>query len=207
MARALLHVLTDDTLFPGRTHLDVARAALDAGADVVQLRDKVRTPAELVPIAREIAALVAAAGRTLVVNDHLDVALAVDAGGLHVGESDLAPSAARRSWPRPKLLGGSARTVERALRLAAAGCDYLGVGPVYGSETKAGLPSAIGLERVAEIAAAVPVPVLGIGGIDASNAAAVVRAGAAGVAVVSAVAGAVDPAAAARALRAALDAA
>lgn len=205
MERRQLHVLTDETLFPDRTHVDVARAAFAGGADVVQLRDKRRDVPALVPIAKEIVALAARFGGLVVVNDFLALALAVDADGLHVGPDDLAVAEARRRWPSPKRLGGSARTVERARALAAAGCDYVGVGPVYGTTTKAGAPPAIGLQRVAEIAAAVAIPVIGIGGIDASNAAAVVLAGAAGVAVVSSVAGAPDPEAATRALRRAID--
>lgn len=205
MDRPWLHVLTDDTLVPGRTHADVARAAFAGGADVVQLRDKARAAAELVPLARELVALAREAGGRLVVNDRLEVARAAGADGLHLGPQDLAVAVARASWPRPLLLGGSARTVETALRLVAEGCDYLGVGPVYATVTKPGLPPPIGLERLAEIAAAVDVPVVGIGGVDAANAAAVVRAGAAGVAVVAAVSAAPDPRAAVRALRDALD--
>lgn len=200
-----LHVLTDDTLVPGRTHLDVARAAIAGGADVVQLRDKIRPDEELLPLAREIAALARAAGVLFVVDDRLEVARAVDADGLHLGPDDLPVARARPRWPRPKLLGGSARTVERARQLVEDGCDYLGVGPVRATTTKPGLPSAIGIERVAEIAAAVDVPVVGIGGIDAAVAAALIRAGAAGVAVVSSVAAARDPETAVRELRTALD--
>ncbi len=207
MDRPWLHVLTDETLVPGRTHLDVARAAFAGGADVVQLRDKRRTAAELVPVAAELVACARAAGRILVVNDLLEVALAAGAGGLHLGPDDMPPAEARARWPRPFLLGGSARTVEAARRLVRDGCDYLGVGPVYGTSTKPGLPEPIGTGRVGEIAASVDVPVVGIGGIDAANAAAVIRAGAAGVAVVAAVAAAPDPLAAVRALRTALDAA
>ena len=207
MKRPWLHVLTDETLVPGRTHLEIARAAFAGGADVVQLRDKRRADAELLEVARELVLLARAAGRVLVVNDRLDVAREAGAGGLHLGPEDLAVSLARRDWPRPRLLGASARTVETALRLVREGCDYLGVGPVYATATKSGLPPAIGLERLAEIAAAVPVPVVGIGGITGANAAAVIRAGAAGVAVVAAVAAAPDPEAATRALREVLDAA
>ncbi len=207
MDRPWLHVLTDETFVPGRTHLDVARAAFAGGADVVQLRDKRRTAEALIPIAAELVACARDAGGILVVDDRLDVAIAAGAGGLHLGPEDLPPAEARARWPRPLLLGGSARTVEIARRLVRDGCDYLGVGPVYGTATKPGLPAPIGPGRVGEIAAAVGVPVVGIGGIDATNAAAVIRAGAAGVAVVAAVAAAPDPLAAVRALRAALDAA
>ena len=205
MSRPELHVITDTALRPGRTHAEIARAAFAGGADVVQLRDKRATAAELVTLARELVAIARDAGRELVVNDHLPVALAAGAHGLHLGPQDLPPDVARRSGRRPRRLGGSARTIERARELWLAGCDYLGVGPVYGTATKAGLPPAIGLGRIEEIAASVPLPVFGIGGIDASNAAGVIRAGAAGIAVVSCVAGAEDPEAVTRALRTVID--
>lgn len=205
MLRPLLHVLTDETLRPGRTHAEIAQAAFAGGADVVQLRDKIRDDAALLPIARRLAAIARDAGGILVVNDRLEVALACGADGVHLGPEDLAPAQARPRWARPKLLGGSVRTVERARELAAAGCDYLGVGPVYETTTKRGAPGAIGLGRIREISSAVDVSIIGIGGIHAGNAAAVIRAGAAGIAVVSCVALADDPEEATRALRQAID--
>jgi thiamine-phosphate diphosphorylase len=147
------------------------------------------------------------AGRTFVVNDRLDVALRAGADGLHLGPDDMPVREARAKWPRPRLLGGSARTVERARRLADEGADYLGAGPVFGTSTKADAPGVLGLEALARIASSVDVPVIGIGGIDASNAAEVVRAGAAGVAVISSVVAADDVEEATRRLRDALDAA
>lgn len=207
MSRPQLHVLTDETLFPSRSHLELARAAFAGGADVVQLRDKRARAEDLVPVARELVAIARAYGRAIVVNDHLAVARAADADGLHLGPEDLAPDVARREWRRPRLLGGSARTAARARELWLLGCDYLGVGPVFGTSTKPGLPPPVGLERIAELALAAPLPVIGIGGIGPQNAATVIRAGAAGVAVLSAVASAEDPERVTREIRAAIDAA
>lgn len=182
------------------------RAALAGGADAIQLRDKESDSARLTEIGRALAPHIRAAGALFLVNDNLDVARRVGADGLHLGPNDLPIEEARISWPRPALLGGSARTVKRALELQAAGADYLGVGPVFGTTTKPDAPGAIGLEVLARIAASVRIPILGIGGIDETNAALVLVAGAAGVAVISSVVGAADPEAATRSLRRALDA-
>jgi thiamine-phosphate diphosphorylase len=184
----------------------VAAAAFAGGADVVQLRDKTRSPEALVREGRLLVALARRVGKLLVVNDHLELALAVRADGLHVGPDDLPVDEARRLWPRPAILGGSARHPLRAREVVAAGADYLGVGPVFGTTSKADAPGALGLDGLAAVVEAVEVPVIGIGGIDAGNAREVLRAGAAGVAVLSSVVGAVDVEGATRALRRALDA-
>lgn len=201
--RPQLHVLTDPGLSRGRSHEEIARAALAGGADVVQLRDKTLSRAPLAQVARVLRDLVRQAGGTFVVNDRLDVALEVEADGLHLGPDDLPVSVARPRWRG--WLGASARTEERARLLQEEGADYLGVGPVFGTTTKADAPGAIGLEGLARIVEIVDLPVIGIGGIDASNAGEVIRAGAAGVAVISSVVGAPDVEAAVRALRRAID--
>jgi thiamine-phosphate pyrophosphorylase len=205
MSRPELHVLTDPGMSSGRSLLDFARAAFAGGADVVQLRDKTRTAAELLDSARALAELARGLGRALIVNDHLELAMTAGAHGVHLGPDDLDLAEARRRWPPPARIGGSARTVARARALVAAGADYLGAGPAFATTTKPDAPAPVGPGRIGEIAAAVDVPVIGIGGIDVTNAAAVIRAGASGVAVVAAVAGAADPEAAARALRRAID--
>jgi thiamine-phosphate diphosphorylase len=203
MARALLHVLTGPWLEPGTPPEEFARAVAAGGADVVQLREKSRSDSELVIAAAAMLAVVRRAGSRLVVDDRLDVALRSGADGLHVGPEDLPVVEARRLWSG--ILGASCRTVASARAAESAGADYLGVGPVFASASKPGLPPAIGLDAVAAIARAVRIPVIGIGGIDAGNAASVIRAGAAGVAVISAVAGRADPQAAVRELREAID--
>jgi thiamine-phosphate diphosphorylase len=203
--RPLLHVLTDGAMARGRTHVQMASAALRAGADVIQLRDKELPLAGLVEAGLAISILVRDAGKVLIVNDHMEVARAIDADGVHLGPSDLAVAKARDLWPRPKILGASARTVERAMLLEAQGADYLGVGPVFGTKSKKDAPEAIGLEAISEVAKAVKIPVIGIGGITAENAASVLDAGASGVAVLSSVVGAADIEAAAREIRRALD--
>lgn len=199
-----VYVITDRG-FRGRSHEEVARAALAGGATFLQLRDKRATARELVVWARRLRELAREAGVPLVVNDRVDVALAAEADGVHVGEDDLPVPDARRLMGPRGVVGASAGTVEEAVRAERDGADYLGVGPVFPTATKADAGEAIGLEGLRRVVRAVRIPVVAIGGITADNAAEVVRAGAAGVAVVSAVAGADDMVEAARRLRQCVD--
>ena len=191
--------------FRGRSHEDVAQAAVAGGATALQLRDKESAGRALVAPARRLVALANPAGVPVVVNDRVDVALAAGADGVHVGEDDLPVADARRLLGPERIVGASAGTVEEARRAEQEGADYLGVGPVFPTATKADAGEAIGLDGLRKIVAAVRVPVVGIGGITVENAAQVVLAGAAGVAVVSAVAGADDMVEATRRLRQAVD--
>lgn len=196
-----LYVITDPDLARGRSHVEIARAALEGGADAVQLRDKSATACNLGRIAMEIQPLARKFGALFSVNDRVDVALVFDADGVHVGAADLPAREARRLLPRPRILGVSAGTVEEAKRAEREGADYLGVGPVFPTGTKPDAGEAIGTDRLAAVAAAVAIPVVAIGGITADNVAAVFAAGAAGAAVVSAVVAAEDVTAAARGLK------
>ena len=207
LPRPSLHVLTDPVLSRGRSHLQIAEAALLGGADVIQLRDKTLAADALRAVALEVGDAVRRAGALFVVNDSVDVALAAGADGVHLGPDDEPVALARSRWTRPRLLGASARTPDRARELVAAGADYLGVGPVRDTTTKREAPPAIGLVELASVVRAVggAVPVIAIGGIRASDVPAVLAAGASGVAVVSSVVAAPDVRAATRALRDALD--
>ncbi len=161
-------------------NIETARRAIDAGATVVQLRVKAPT-GEVVARGHGFAAL----GVTFVVNDDVDAAIALGADGVHLGQSDAGADRARAAG---LLLGRSAVNLEQALE---ADADYLGVGPVWETPSKPDADPALGLDGLTRIAAAAKVPVIAIGGIDASNAAACIRAGAVGVAVIRA---ATDPA-------------
>ncbi|MEV4619355.1 thiamine phosphate synthase [Asanoa sp. NPDC049573] len=198
-----LHVVTDAA--GGRPALDAVRAALNAGAPVVQVRTKTGSDRARLAFAREVVGLCRAAGARCVVNDRVDLALAARADGTHVGADDLPVEVVRRIAGPAHLVGGTARDPDRAAALVAAGADYLGVGPAFATATKDGLPDPIGPEGVAAVAAAVAVPVIAIGGVTAARVPALRAAGAHGVAVVSAVSGAADPVAATKALLAALD--
>src|SRR5712691_122891 len=196
-----LYVITDTVLSHGRSALEIARAALEGGADAVQLRDKSSPAFNLCRLVSEIQPLARKFGALLVVNDRVDVALVCGADGAHVGQEDLPAREARRLLPRPVVLGVSAGSREEARRAEKEGADYLGVGPVFPSATKPDAGEALGIERFSEIVRAVSIPVVAIGGITLDNVDQAIGTGAAGAAVVSAVVAADDMAGAARALK------
>jgi thiamine-phosphate pyrophosphorylase len=197
-----VYVVTSADL-AGRGHLDVAAAALEGGATAVQLRAPELEDDALLPLAADLARRCRDAGALFVVNDRVEVAVRSGAGGAHVGQDEDAGLARRRLGPG-MILGVSVGDAGEARVAEEAGADYLGV-TVWATDTK---PEAVarGLEGVREVAGAVRVPVVGIGGISADNATEVLEAGAAGVAVISAVAAAADPVEAVRALRRTVDA-
>lgn len=200
-----LHVLTDAR--EGRDALAVVAAAVAAGAPVVQVRVKGCTDRVLYEFARSVVEICAQHDATCIVNDRVDIALAVGAAGTHLGAGDLPLHVARALAGPQHLLGGTSRSAETALALVREGADYLGVGPAYPTSTKTGLPDALGPAGIAAVAAVVDVPVIAVGGIALAQVPAVVAAGARGVAVVSAVSDSADPAAATRELLDALAAA
>ncbi len=193
-----LYLVTDPDLASGRPLLEVVAAALAGGATAVQLRDKKAAPRDLLAAGAEIRRIARQHSAAFIVNDRVDLALALEADGVHVGPDDLPPLETRRLMPPPRWVGVSAGTVREALAAEEAGADYLGAGPVFATPTKPDAGTPIGPEGIAAIAAAVGIPVVGIGGIHAGNAASVISAGAAGVAVISALVGAPDPEGAAR---------
>ena len=146
-----LHVITDEVLQSRFTHVEIARLAAAGGADVVQYRDKRDVAAALrVRIVRELRQLLPV-GVQLIVDDHADVALAAGADGVHLGQNDLAPTAARRLLGSRALIGGTANSFEEACQCFAAPVDYIGAGPVFGTRSKANAPPALGLETLARI--------------------------------------------------------
>ena len=198
-----LHVLTDTR--QGRAPLEVVAAALSAGAPAVQVRSKGGTDRELYAFASRVAELCGRTGALCLVNDRVDVALAVGAGGTHLGEHDLPVAAVRRLAGTRHHVGGTARDPAGGRALVAEGATYLGVGPAYATTTKDGLPDALGPAGIAAVAGAVDVPVLAIGGVTARAVPELLAAGAYGVAVVAAVSDAADPARATRELLEALE--
>ena len=196
-----LHVLADAAPGWALGPVEQARAACAAGAAVVQLRAKHARDRELLAWAAEIRALTASAGALFFVNDRFDLALAADADGAHLGQDDLPPARVPSEARERLLLGRSTHTLEQAATARTEPIDYVAFGPVFGTHSKPSEWSARGLALLAEVVERVrPLPVVAIGGIDATNAASVRAAGAAGFAVISAVAGAPEPEAAARAL-------
>ncbi len=202
MSLGRLHVLTDTR--QGRDAVTVVAAALSVGAPVIQVRSKDGTDRQLHDLAERVARLCEQAGALCLVDDRVDVALAVGAGGTHLGAHDLPLAAARRIAGPDHVLGGTARDSTLARELVAQGATYLGVGPTAATSTKDGLPSPLGIAAVGAVAAAVDVPVIAIGGVTAAHVPELLAAGVHGIAVVAAVSEAADPAAATRALLRAL---
>lgn len=191
--RLALLVITDPELAAGRSLLGVVEEALEGGCRAVQLRLKGASSRQLLANAMAFRQLTHRYGALLFVNDRVDVALAAGADGVHVGPTDL-PVAAVRAWAGLRLLiGYSTDDPEVARAAVEAGADYLGCGAVFGTTTKDVGNEAIGVERLDEVARAVRVPVVGIGGITPDNAHHVAQTAAAGVAVVGAVMSAPDP--------------
>lgn len=187
-----LYVLTDPKLRPDRSAEQVVTAALAGGARIIQLRDKALPTPEIVALARRLRQRVHAAGGLFIVNDRVDIALASEADGVHLGPDDLSAAEARRLLGLDKLVGVSTGTVEEA-EAAAPYASYFGVGAVFGTSTKSDAGDPIGTKRIREIKAAFPhIPIVAIGGITADNIAEVSQAGAEAAAVVSAVVGAAD---------------
>ncbi len=185
--------------------LETVEAALLGGVTAVQLREKAATDLEILRTAERLRELCRDHDAALILNDRIDLALAAGADGVHLGVDDLPAPAARRLAGPEFWIGFSPDTDMGARSARIEGADYLGVGPVFGTGSKSDAGPAIGLGLLKRRATIAELPTVGIGGIDAENAAAVIRAGAAGVAVMSSIAKAADPRAAAAALREAID--
>ncbi|HEU4322250.1 MAG TPA: thiamine phosphate synthase [Roseiflexaceae bacterium] len=201
-----LCVVTDRAAARSRSILEVVRAAIQGGATIIQLREKAASAREMVALGRALLEITRPAAIPLIVNDRLDVALAIGAEGVHLGQDDLPAADARRLLGPDRLLGLSVTTPAEAREAAAAGADYLGANDVFGTRSKPDAIAPIGLEGLTAVARAVDLPVLAIGGVTVQNAPAALAAGAAGLAVISAVVSAADPDGAARALRLLVDA-
>ncbi|NCA82022.1 MAG: thiamine phosphate synthase [Opitutae bacterium] len=196
-----LYLVTDRSLSRGRATVEIVRAAVAGGVTCVQLREKSCGTREFIEEARASVAVLRGAGVPLIVNDRVDVALAAGAAGVHLGQRDMALADARRLGPPGWIIGISAESVEDAIRAEREGADYIGVSPVFATPTKTDTAPPLGLEGLRAIRAVVKIPLVAIGGIHTGNARDVIRAGADGLAVVSAIASADSPRAAAAALR------
>jgi thiamine-phosphate pyrophosphorylase len=194
-----LYVVIDTQALGSRSHIKVAGQAIRGGAKVIQLRDKEHSRKELLLIAQELRSLCAEQDVLFIMNDYLDIALAVGADGLHVGQDDLPVRLARRLLPIDKILGCSARTVEKATVAQSDGADYIAIGAMYPTPTKEAA-EVVGPERLRQIKQGVALPLVAIGGISRDNVGEVLAAGADAVAVISAVLGAEDVEEAARQL-------
>ena len=200
----LLYAVTDRHWLNNRTLTDVVRESLEGGVTMLQLREKTLAEPAFLAEAKELQALCREYHVPFIVNDNVDIALAMDADGVHVGQSDMPATEARRLLGPAKIIGVTARTVAEAQAAEAAGADYLGSGAVFGTSTKRDAKT-MPLETFRAITASVQIPVVAIGGISAANAGGLKSHGAAGLAVVSSLFGVADITEAARTLRALAD--
>lgn len=201
MIRYDLYVITDEGIGRGRSHVELAHRAVAGGADVIQLRDKALSCRDLLSAAVAIREITRDAGALFIVNDRLDVALAAGADGVHLGESDLPIGEARRLAPPGFIIGASVGSVATAVSAREEGADYVALSPTFATGSKDDAGPGHGLATLSAVRAAVPLPLVAIGGITAENVSEVIAAGADGVAVISAVVGKDDVTAAARDLR------
>lgn len=190
---SLYLVLDPDLCGGAEGMLRTTEEALEGGVTIVQLRAPTWKKRALAACARDLLEMLRPRGIPLVINDHADVAAAVGADGLHVGQDDLSSADARRIIGPDMILGLSAGNVDEVRGVDPALVDYLGIGPVWATATKKDAGAAVGLEGLASLSAASPLPVVAIGGIGASNAADVMRTGVDGIAVVSAICGQASP--------------
>ena len=192
-----LYVIIDTLALKRRNPTEVASQAIRGGARIIQLRDKTLSKKELLPVAEQLKTLCDKHDTLFIVNDYLDLALAVDADGLHLGQGDLPVKTARKLLSIDQIVGCSARTVEKAVAAQSDGADYIATGSIYPTSSKEN-PEIIGIERLCQIRQAITIPLVAIGGITKENASEVIDAGANTMAVISAVLDTTDPEKAAR---------
>jgi thiamine-phosphate pyrophosphorylase len=195
-----LYLCTDRILSLGRPITETVEAAIAGGITMVQLREKEASSREFYEIALKIKAITQKHGVPLVINDRPDIALAVGAEGIHIGQSDLPLPVVRKLAGKALFIGVSAGNLEEALAAQREGADYVGVGAVYPTGSKADAGEAIGPAGLLAVRRAVSLPVVGIGGIGPQNAGEVKKTGVAGIAVISAILSQPDITEAARAL-------
>lgn len=185
----------------GQSALDIARSAIKGGVDVIQLREKKARLRDVVEVGRALRELCREHDVLFVVNDRVDVALLLEADGVHVGQDDLPAEEARRLVGDDMFIGVSASSMDEARLALASGTDYLGVGTIYATNSKSDAGEPVTPQLIGDVRAITSVPIVGIGGITADNCAEVMKHGADGVAVISAIVGQDDPEAAAAELK------
>ena len=199
------HVITEANLQDRFSHIELTAMALAGGADTIQFRSKSDATREMIDTASKMKILCKEAGVPLIINDRVDIALAVDADGVHLGQDDFPIPLARKLLGPDAIIGGSADDMEEAQKCLADGADYIGSGPVYGTNSKSDAGPATGVENIRKIAGQIALPVIAIGGVTDSNVNELLDAGAYGIAVISAVCFDDDPEAAARKFQTALN--
>jgi thiamine-phosphate pyrophosphorylase len=186
-----LYAITGESFHPGRAMIDVMEEAILGGCDIIQLRDKKSSKREVLAKARALRELTRRYGVTFIVNDHIDVALAVDADGIHIGQDDL-PLAEARKLVGNKWIGVSTHAIEEARQAERDGADYIGVGPVFPTKSKEDVVAPVTTSYVRQVAAEIRIPFVAIGGIKLHNVDQVLEAGATRICAISEIVGSAD---------------
>jgi thiamine-phosphate pyrophosphorylase len=187
-----LYVITGEQFHPGRSMLEVMEAAIIGGADIIQLRDKSSSKRAVLEKARGLRELTRRYGVTFIVNDHVDIALAVDADGIHLGQDDLPVADARKIVGPDKWIGISTHAIEEAREAEREGADYIGVGPVFETKSKVDVVAPVSTGYVRQVAAEIRIPFVAIGGIKLHNIDQVLGAGATRICAISEIVGSDD---------------
>jgi thiamine-phosphate diphosphorylase len=198
-----LYLVTDSVL-ARKSIPEVVKKAVIGGVTCVQIREKSADTRDFIDIAIAVKNILAEYDVPLIINDRIDIALAVNADGVHLGQNDMPLYMARKICGPDMIIGISSESQDDAVEAEMKGADYIAVSPVFSTPTKTDTVLPLGLSGITNIKKSVKIPVIGIGGINLSNAAAVIKSGADGIAVVSAIMAADDPGKAARELRAAI---
>ncbi len=196
-----LYLVTDRSLSLGRPLETVVEEAVRGGVTMVQLREKDASTLDFYNLAMKLKSILKSYNVPLIINDRLDIALACDAGGLHIGQSDMPYSVARKLLGKDKIIGLSVESIQDTIDANNLDVDYIGISPVFGTQTKTDTAPALGLEGIGEITRISGHPSVGIGGINLTNAQDIIQAGADGISVVSAIMSAPDPQQSARQLK------
>lgn len=196
-----LYLVTDRSLSLGRPLETVVEEAVRGGVTMVQLREKDASTLDFYNLAMKLKSILKSYNVPLIINDRLDIALACDAGGLHIGQSDMPYSVARKLLGKDKIIGLSVESIQDTIDANNLDVDYIGISPVFGTQTKTDTAPALGLEGIGEITRISGHPSVGIGGINLTNAQDIIQAGADGISVVSAIMSASDPQQSARQLK------
>lgn len=189
----LLYLVTDRNLSSGRPLTEIVEKAVEGGITVVQLREKDLSTRAFIEEARAVKMVLDFHGVPLLINDRTDVALAVDAAGVHLGQEDMPCSLARKMLGEDKIIGLSVESIQQAEAANMEDIDYIAVSPVFTTSTKKELTKGLGIEGVKRISSVSKHPAVAIGSIKENNAAAIMQAGASGIAVVSAICSSPDP--------------
>ena len=201
-----LHVLTDIVLQTRFSHTQLTQLAIKGGADTIQFRQKSGSTREMIKVASEMKTLCADNEVAFIVNDRVDIAIAAEADGVHLGQDDFPIPLARRLLGEDVIIGGSAATMEEAQACLSEGADYVGFGPVYPTTSKEDAGPVSGAELLKKVVQSISLPIIAIGGVSVENVHEVMKAGAHGIAVISTVCCQEDPEQATRALDQALQA-